>query len=251
MKHNQRMYKQLMILFVTGMLFTGCTQKADGVEPVPTETVSEEAVESTEVESIPAESESIEIESISKMTVDSEVNEEQRTEVEGELNEEDVNLPVVEECEYILSFKESNDEIVNLVYAQENYESKRGFTCTVDMDRDGNVETFVMIPLYKGLISNNGNNVYLLELKREDNTESILRCVLEIYTYYKQLQHNKFLTDFYLSEKSEIIPAILVFRNSKQHCQFMSESKNVKALMKKLGVKIFTIKPTYSITEAN
>lgn len=101
------------------------------------------------------------------------------------------------------------------------------------------------------LISNNGNNVYLLELKREDNTESILRCVLEIYTYYKQLQHNKFLTDFYLSEKSEIIPAILVFRNSKQHCQFMSESKNVKALMKKLGVKIFTIKPTYSITEAN
>lgn len=101
------------------------------------------------------------------------------------------------------------------------------------------------------LISNNGNNVYLLELKREDNTESILRCVLEIYTYYKQLQHNKFLTDFYLSEKSEIIPAILVFRNSKQHCQFMSESKNVKALMKKLGVKIFTIKPTYSITETN
>ncbi len=101
------------------------------------------------------------------------------------------------------------------------------------------------------LVSSMGNNVYLLELKREDNTESILRCVLEIYTYYKQLQHNKFLTDFNLSEQSDIIPAILVFRNGKQHCQFTSESKNVKALMEKLKIQMFTIKPTYDITEEN
>lgn len=158
MKHKQRMYKQLMILLVSGMIFAGCAQKAGGVEPVPTETVSEEVVESTEVETATEEPETLEITAVEESTTEAK---EESTEVEGELYEEDVNLPVIEECEYILSFKESNDEIVNLVYAKEDYESKRGFTCAVDMDRDGNVETFVMTPLYKGLISNNGKDEYI------------------------------------------------------------------------------------------
>lgn len=101
------------------------------------------------------------------------------------------------------------------------------------------------------LVSETKDTVYLLELKREDNTESILRCVLEIYTYFKQLQHHQFLDNFKLSEKSKIIPAILVFKNGKQHCQFMSESKNVNKLMKKLGIKMLTIKSTYDVTEEN
>lgn len=41
------------------------------------------------------------------------------------------------------------------------YESKRAFTCQVDMDLDGKVETFVMIPQYEGLFSNNGKDEYI------------------------------------------------------------------------------------------
>lgn len=101
------------------------------------------------------------------------------------------------------------------------------------------------------LVSETKDAVYLLELKREDNTESILRCVLEIYTYSKQLQCGKFLTDYGKPKGTKIIPAILVFKNSKQHCQFVSESENVNALMKELGVKMFSMQPTYNVTAEN
>ncbi|MBO4745686.1 MAG: hypothetical protein J5613_01275, partial [Alphaproteobacteria bacterium] len=78
------------------------------------------------------------------------------------------------------------------------------------------------------------NTVYLLELKREDNKESILRCVLEIYTYWKQLMHNKFLKDFNLPSNAKIVPAVLVFQDGKQHQQFKSDLTETKKLMKKL-----------------
>ena len=89
MKNKHRMYKQLMILLVSGIIFAGCAQKAGGVEPVPTETVSEEVVESTEVETATEEPETFEITAVEESTTEAK---EESTEVEGELYEEDVNL---------------------------------------------------------------------------------------------------------------------------------------------------------------
>jgi hypothetical protein len=93
------------------------------------------------------------------------------------------------------------------------------------------------------------NKVYLLELKREDNTESLLRCVLEIYTYWKQLQHKQFLTNFKIHDNAEIIPAVLVFQDGKQHQQFKSNLTETKKLMKNLGVKFFTLRPSYKVNK--
>jgi hypothetical protein len=79
------------------------------------------------------------------------------------------------------------------------------------------------------------SKLYLIELKREDNDDdTLLRCILEIYTYYKIVDHDKLRADFH--EKGEIIPVIAVFKNGAQHDQ-IKKQQNVVKLMKELGVK--------------
>ncbi len=154
---NKRIYKKLLMLFMTAIILTGCATKTDVEETTVEETVteieveSEYDIESTEEETGTTESE--ELETTTEVPDVSEVSKDETKEV--------VPLPVFEENEYTRSFKEENLEIANLVYEQDEYESKRAFTCQVDMDLDGKVETFVMIPQYEGLYSNNGKDVYI------------------------------------------------------------------------------------------
>lgn len=71
--------------------------------------------------------------------------------------------------------------------------------------------------------------VYLLELKKDSSTETLLRCILEIYTYWCQLDHEKFIKDF--AEKLEtnqgltIIPAILIFKGSLPYNEYEELNK--------------------------
>lgn len=100
----------------------------------------------------------------------------------------------------------------------------------------------------------NSQSVYLLELKKRDSSETLLRCVLEIYTYWKQLDHEKFLADFNKPKDTKIIPAVLVFKDSEQNQQFNPKTHpNVCNLIKTLNIKVFTIttKTQYTITKAN
>ena len=90
--------------------------------------------------------------------------------------------------------------------------------------------------------------IYLTEFKRFDNEESLLRCVTEIYTYYKQVDKLRlakevskrcgieFIADY------KVVPAVLVYEGQLQHLQFRSSLfTNVQKLMQKLGVKFFII----------
>lgn len=77
------------------------------------------------------------------------------------------------------------------------------------------------------------DTVYLLELKRPDSTESLLRAGLEAFTYLHQLNHEKFCDDFYARltnqelfhgkrifsrvptfGKTKFVAAILVYKNN-------------------------------------
>lgn len=95
------------------------------------------------------------------------------------------------------------------------------------------------------------NNVYLLELKRRDNTETLLRCVLEIYTYWKQLNEVNFKKSFdFLPEDAKVIPAILIFKDSEQYKQYKSDHPNTRKLMKELGIQTFIVTPAkYTISK--
>lgn len=66
--------------------------------------------------------------------------------------------------------------------------------------------------------------VFLLELKRPDSNETMLRCVLEGYTYYKVLNKKKLLDDMKEKgllgqdlEKYRIVVAPLVFKDSQPY----------------------------------
>lgn len=84
--------------------------------------------------------------------------------------------------------------------------------------------------------------VYLLELKREDSKETMLRCVLEIFTYFKTLDKDKFLEDFNLPKDTKIKASPLVFFNGSQYKEMVEgNNKFLKQLMDKLDIEPFYI----------
>ncbi len=110
------------------------------------------------------------------------------------------------------------------------------------------------------LISYNkeNNNLHLIELKYKNNKETLLRAVLETYTYYKIVDKDKFIND-YLSSKfilskvllksniSEIniIPTVLLVPecNPSKELTEMEFGKRpkLKALSLALGIEFFTL----------
>lgn len=96
--------------------------------------------------------------------------------------------------------------------------------------------------------------VYLLELKREDSKETMLRCVLEIFTYSKTLDKDKFLEDFNLPKDTKIKASPLVFFNGSQYKEMVEgDNKYLKDLIKKLEIELFYISKNnnseYNITK--
>ena len=88
--------------------------------------------------------------------------------------------------------------------------------------------------------------VYLLELKKEDNEETMLRCVLEIFTYSKTLDKDKFLEDFNLPKDTKIKASPLVFFNGSQYKEMVDDNnKFLKQLMDKLDIEPFYIIKNY------
>lgn len=88
--------------------------------------------------------------------------------------------------------------------------------------------------------------VYLLELKKEDNEETMLRCVLEIFTYSKTLDKDKLLEDFNLPKDTKIKASPLVFFNGSQHKEMVDDNnKFLKQLMDKLDIEPFYIIKNY------
>jgi hypothetical protein len=86
----------------------------------------------------------------------------------------------------------------------------------------------------------NSSALYLIELKKKDNeSDTLLRSVLEIYTYSKIVDTKKLLHDFQFGENSLVKPVVAVFKDSVQHKQI--NLPNVVKLIKKLEVEIVTI----------
>ena len=95
----------------------------------------------------------------------------------------------------------------------------------------------------------------ILELKRPDSEETMLRCVLEAYTYLKVVDKDKLLKDFGLPEDTEIKACPFVFYDGEQH-QEMKEikdsRKNLGELIEKLGIEVIYLKEEngeYSVIE--
>ncbi len=88
-------------------------------------------------------------------------------------------------------------------------------------------------------------NFIILELKKKDNKEPLLRAVLEAYTYLKMLDKKraaKSLTDYYPdiispTNASEWIAAPLLYLGGAQHKEYLDENNvNLRLLMRKLNI---------------
>ena len=82
----------------------------------------------------------------------------------------------------------------------------------------------------------------ILELKKPDSEETILRCVLEAYTYLKVVDKAKLLKDFELPEDTILKTCPFVFVDGAQYKEIQEDRKYLKELMKKLDVEPIYLK---------
>ena len=92
----------------------------------------------------------------------------------------------------------------------------------------------------------------ILELKRPDSKETMLRCVLEAYTYLKVVDKDKLLKDFGLPENTKIKACPFVFYGKEQYKEMQKNKENLGELIKKLDIEIIYLKEEngeYSVIE--
>ena len=82
----------------------------------------------------------------------------------------------------------------------------------------------------------------ILELKRPDSKETMLRCVLEAYTYLKVVDKDKLLKDFGLPEDTEIKACAFVFYDGKQRKEMKDDREKLEELIEKLDIEVIYLK---------
>ena len=88
----------------------------------------------------------------------------------------------------------------------------------------------------------NPKTLRILELKKLDSKETMLRCVLEAYTYLKVVDKAKLLKDFGLPKNTKIKACPFVFYGKEQYKEMQEDRKHLKDLIKKLGVEVIYLK---------
>ena len=101
------------------------------------------------------------------------------------------------------------------------------------------------------LLAYDGTTLRILELKKPDSDETMLRCVLEGYTYLKTVDKAKLLADFTLPADTVIKACPFVFSGGEQHNEMKEVRPHLKRLMELLDSKPYYIseKNNYIVTE--
>ncbi len=103
------------------------------------------------------------------------------------------------------------------------------------------------------LLAFDGRVLRILELKRPDNEETMLRCVLEGFTYLQTVDHEKLASDFGFLPDTPVIACPFVFRYKSQWTEMQEDRPHLKQLMSLLNSKPYYISKTdlghYKITE--
>ena len=84
------------------------------------------------------------------------------------------------------------------------------------------------------LLAYDGAMLQVMELKEQKSKETMLRCVLEGYTYLKTVDIAKLLHDFELPPSTKVQTCPLVSRSGFQHTEMKSHRPHLKHLMELL-----------------
>ena len=91
----------------------------------------------------------------------------------------------------------------------------------------------------------NPKTLRILELKKLDSKETMLRCVLEAYTYLKVVDKAKLLKDFGLPKNTKIKACPFVFYGKEQYKEMQAikdDRENLGKLIEKLGIEVIYLK---------
>ena len=91
------------------------------------------------------------------------------------------------------------------------------------------------------LLSYDGKCLRVLELKKPFSDETMLRCVLEGFTYKKTVDEIKLLEDFELPKETKVLACPFVFKYSKQHQEMLEKRPYLFKLMDLLESKPYYI----------
>jgi hypothetical protein len=91
------------------------------------------------------------------------------------------------------------------------------------------------------LLMQDDTTLWILELKVPNSEESLLRCILEGYTYEKVVDHSKLNKDFEIDPPLEVKSAPLIFKDSLQHMQLHEDRPELKRLLQRLNQEIFIV----------
>jgi hypothetical protein len=85
------------------------------------------------------------------------------------------------------------------------------------------------------------NIAYILELKRKDSQETLLRCALEAYTYWRIVDAPKLFGSFDLPDNTELRKAALIYQTCQAYHDFLPKDTAVRLLMRALEVDLFVL----------
>jgi hypothetical protein len=90
------------------------------------------------------------------------------------------------------------------------------------------------------------NILYILEFKKEESEESLLRAILEGYTYSRIVDHEKLIRDFNRPKGTEIKSAPLIFKNSEGYKHLNQSRPWLKNLIFAMKQDIFVVEKNAS-----
>jgi len=88
------------------------------------------------------------------------------------------------------------------------------------------------------LVSLKDNTYTIIELKKGGNKESLLRCALEIMTYYQRLDKKKYIEDLKEFRGEKVEMGILVSRGGIQYKEFI-DSRLLRQLIELKKIKLY------------
>lgn len=91
------------------------------------------------------------------------------------------------------------------------------------------------------LLTETENEIWLVEVKKYDSEETLLRCILEAYTNFKTVDADKLKLDFELDQQKPLRCAAIVFRDQEQHESYQKPNSSVRRLMDTLDIHLFVI----------
>ena len=87
----------------------------------------------------------------------------------------------------------------------------------------------------------------ILELKKPDSKETMLRCALEAFTYMRTVDKDKLVADFGLPADTAVKACPLVFLNGIQHGEWLDEKRpNLHKFMSVNDIQPFFVERTGS-----